>query len=143
MEKDTGVYLVNSPTIYLPPSGLSVCIISNNEAWQVQVVEMFEKIISQTQLTFFLNTTDYVDPKSWQWIWTVSKNCDLILVDGKHSTELERQVALCMAKDDQPVIFFIPDGLHVELKSILHQVSIPACSHPEQLEAVIGGILGE
>ena len=143
MEKDTGVYLVNSPTIYIPSSGLSVCLISNSEEWQVKVADIFEKMVHSTQLTFYLNTTDYVDPKSWQWLWTIGRGCDLILVDGQNSTALDIQLALCMCKEDLSVIFFIPDGLHVELKSMLNQVSIPSCNTVESLKLIIGGILGE
>jgi hypothetical protein len=137
---DSNVYIVSPPTLYLPTGGLSFCLVSNDETWQSNIIEMLEKGI-QNQLTFYATESSYRDPKAWVWYWHVANNCSMILIDSASCSEQEIRMAFAMCKHDMPVIFNVKQG-NDELTSLLNAIQIPHFTEPEQLlllmEAAIG-----
>jgi len=138
---DSNVYIVSPPTLYLPGGGLSFCLISNDEKWQSNIIELFEKEM-QNQLTFFASETSTRDPKAWVWYWHVADNCSMIIVDSASCTEHEIRVALAMCKLDMPVIFHVRPG-NDEFVSLLNAIQIPSFGDISELmtlmEAALGG----
>lgn len=138
---DSNVYIVSPPTLYLPSGGLTFCLISNNEEWQNNIVELLEKGI-QNQLTFYVNETAHRDPKAWVWYWHVASNSAMIIVDTASCSQHEMYMALAMCKLDMPVVFHVKPG-NDELVSLLNAVTVPSFAEPEQLlillEAAFGG----
>jgi hypothetical protein len=138
---DSNVYIVSPPTLYLPSGGLSFCLISNDEKWQTNVIELFEKEM-QNQLTFFATETSTRDPKNWIWYWHVAESCSMIIVDTASCSEHEIRMALGMCKHELPVIFHVKPG-NDDFAALLHSIQIPSfqdISHLMTLmEAALGG----
>lgn len=134
------MYIVSPPTLHLPNSGLSFCLVSNDEAWQTRIIEMLEKGI-QNQLTFFANETAVKDPKAWIWYWHVAQNCSMIIVDTASCTEHEIRMAIGMAKHDLPVVFNVKAGTE-ELTALLNVIQVPHFEEVEQLLLLLEAALG-
>jgi hypothetical protein len=128
---DSNVYIVSPPTLYLPGGGLSFCLISNDEKWQTNIIELFEKEL-QNQLTFFATETSIRDPKAWVWYWHVAGNCSMIVVDATSCTEHEIRMALAMCKLDMPVIFHVKPG-NDEFVALLNAIQIPSFTDISEL----------
>lgn len=139
--KDSSVYIVSPPTLYIPTSGLSFCLISNNPAWQEQIVGMLERGLNKNQLTFFTNDHEFVDPKVWHWYWHVAQNCNLVICDVIHSSEHEVRMALGLLKLGSPVIFQIKSG-DDEMAALLHAIGASYFETLEQLDETLEVILG-
>jgi hypothetical protein len=138
IKKDSSVYLVAPPTLHLPSSGVSICLLSNDEQFQTQMVNMLEKGIKTEQLTFYLNPNyKSVDPKLWLWYWHVANFCDLVIVDSEHVTEHELRMAIAMSKN-LPIIFRVE--YNEELEILLKTTKIPTYSTIEQLDYFMEGL---
>jgi hypothetical protein len=137
---DSNVYIVSPPTLYLPGSGLSFCLISNDEKWQTKIIELFEKEM-QNQLTFFATETSIRDPKSWVWYWHVADNCSMIIVDTASCSEHEIRVALGLCKLDMPVIFHVKPG-NDDFAALLHSIQIPSFEDITHLMSLMEAALG-
>lgn len=116
---------------------MSFCLIGNDQAWLDEVVGLVEKGIDREQVTFFLNNTDFVDPKAWVWFWHVAKNCDLIICDGVSSSEHEIRMAMAMTKEGLPVLFRTRSG-DTDFTTLLHAISVPHYEMLEELDQVLG-----
>lgn len=138
---DSSVYIVSPPTLYSPPRGVAFCLISNSEAWQNEVTTLIEKGINKNQITFYINNTEYVDPKAWIWYWHVAQNCDLILCDTVHCTDHELHMCLAMLKLDYPVVFQVKPG-NEELATLLNSISVPFFESIEELDALLEAAFG-
>lgn len=139
--KDSSVYIVSPPTLYLPSGGLSFCLIGNDPEWRELIINMLEKGLSQNQLTFYVNDTEFVDPKAWTWYWHVAQTCNLIICDTLHSTEQEIRTAMALTRSDTPVLFQIKPG-DEEFAALLHTASIGYYETVEQLDEILEAVLG-
>jgi hypothetical protein len=136
---DSNVYIVSPPTLYLPGGGLSFCLISNDEKWQTNIIELFEKEL-QNQLTFFATETSIRDPKAWVWYWHVADNCSMVVVDATSCTEHEIRMALAMCKLDMPVIFHVKPG-NDEFVALLNAIQIPSFTDISELMTLMEAAL--
>lgn len=134
--KDSSVYIVSPPTLYVPPTGAAFCLISNDEDWQNEIVGLIEKGIKKAQLTFYVNNTEYIDPKAWIWYWHVASNCDLIICDTAHCTDHELRMCIGMTKIDLPVVFQIKAG-NEELQTLFTSIGVPHFETLEELDALM------
>ncbi len=138
---DSSVYIVSPPTLYIPPTGVAFCLISNNESWQNEVIELVERGIKKSQLTFYINNTEFVDPKAWIWYWHVAPSCDLIICDTVHCTDHELHMSLGMLKQDLPVMFHVKAG-NEELRTLLNSIGVPCFDGVEELDALMEAAFG-
>lgn len=124
----------------MPGGGLALCLISNDKAWQDQIISLIEKGV-QNQLTFFVNETAVKDPKAWVWYWHVVDNCNIVICDMSSCSEHEIRVALAMSKIDVPVIFYVKPG-NEEFISLLKAVDIAWFDDLEDLPNLIEALFG-
>jgi len=134
--KDSSIYLVSPPTLYVPPTGAAFCLISNNEEWQNEVTSLIERGIKKLQITFYANNTEYVDPKSWIWFWHVAKNCDLIICDSLNCTQQEFNMSMAMLKLGMPVVFRIK-STNEELQTLFHAIDVLYFETLEDLDNIL------
>lgn len=132
---DSSVYVVSPPTLYMPTSGLAFCLISNDPAWQAQVIAVIESGVEE-QLTFYANETAVQDPKAWIWYWHVIDNCDMILCDTASCSEHEKLVAIAMTKLELPVVFYVKPG-DDELVSLLNSIEVPFFDDMDKLPGIM------
>lgn len=141
VRKDSSVYLVAPPTLHLPPSGFSICLVSNDEQFQTELVNLLDKGITKDQLTIYLNPNfESVDPKLWIWYWHVINFTDLTIVDTKNITEQELRMAISIA-NKLPIIF--RTGFNEELDTLFKTIKCPVYSTLEQLDFFMEGVFGE
>ena len=141
VEKDLSVYLVAPPTLHLPPSGFSICLMSNDESFQTELVNLLDKGISREQLTIYLNPNfKSVDPKLWIWYWHIINFTDLTIIDTKNVTEQELRMSIAIA-NTKPIIF--KTGYDDELDTLFKTIRCPTYSTLEQLDFFMEGIFGE
>jgi len=138
---DSNVSVVSPPTLYLPTSGLSICLISNDKAWQAEVIALVEEGVQSDQITFFANESGNSDPKAWVWYWHVADNCQLIIVDMANCTEHEIRMALAMCKVGHPVVFYVRSG-NDEFLALLHAIQIPSFNDIESLSHLLESSFG-
>lgn len=139
--QDSSVYIVSPPTLYIAPTGASFCLVSNNENWQNEIISLLEKGIEKAQLTFYVNNTEYIDPKAWIWYWHVAHNCNLIICDTAHCTDHELHMCLAMTKLELPVLFHISQG-NEELQTLLNSISVPSFENIEELDGIMEASFG-
>lgn len=139
--KDSNVYVVSPPTLHIPASGLSICLVSNDKAWQDEVIEMVEEGVQSDQLTFYANESGHPDPKAWIWYWHVVDNCQLVIVDMSTCSEHEIRMALAMCKLEHPVVFYVKPG-NDEFITLLHAIQIPSFSDIASLSNLLESSFG-
>ncbi len=141
VRKDSSVYLVAPPTLHLPPSGFSICLISNDEQFQTELVNLLDKGITKDQLTIYLNPNyQSIDPKLWIWYWHIINFTDLTIVDTKNITEQELRMSISVA-GKLPVIF--KTGFDDELDMLFRTNKSPTYSTLEQLDFFMEGVFGD
>lgn len=124
----------------MPPAGVSLCLIGNDQEWLDQVISLVEKGIDREQITFYVNNLDFVDPKAWVWFWHVANNCDLIVCDSLSATEHEIRMALAMSKESLPVMFRVRSGDDDDFVTLLHNISVLHYETLEELDQVLGAV---
>jgi len=138
IKQDSSVYLVAPPTLHLPPSGFSILLMSNNEMFQTELVNLLEKGIKKDQLTIYLNPNyTSVDLKLWLWYWHIANFADLVIVDTKNVTEHELRMSIAMTKT-LPVIF--KTGYNDDLDTLFRTMKAPTYSTLDQLDYFMEGI---
>ena len=133
--RDSSVYVVSPPTLYMPGGGLGFCLISNDKVWQDTVIGLLEKGI-QNQLTFYATETSTKDPKAWVWYWHVVDNCSLVFCDVASCSEHEVRMALAMTKLGLPVVFHLKPG-NDEFVALLNAIEVPWFEDFNQLLAIM------
>jgi len=142
VRKDSSVYLVAPPTLHLPPSGFSICIVSNDEQFQTELVNLLDKGISKDQLTIYLNPNyKSVDPKLWIWYWHIINFVDLTIVDTQHITEQELRMSIALSGMKVPVIF--RTGYNDELDTLFKTMKSPTYNTLSQLDFFMEGVFGD
>lgn len=105
------------------------------------MVGLLEKGLSQNQLTFYVNDSEFVDPKVWTWYWHAAQTCNLVICDTLHATEHEIRMAMALLKVDVTVLFQIRPG-DEEFAALLHTLGVPYYETIEQLDEILEAVLG-
>lgn len=135
------MYVVSPPTLYMPGGGLAFCLIGNDKTWQDSIIELLEKGIQDNQLTFYVNDSTSVDPKTWVWYWHIATNCSMIICELAHATEQEARMALAMCKENMPVIFYVKPG-NDEFIALLNAIDIPWVEDHDELIKIMESAFG-